>query len=70
MVVNNELLKEEFVVWYLNYYYKKKYDFISKDDLYYKIEIIDHNVNKIIIHPGDFIHIGENNYTILNYNKN
>lgn len=70
MVVNNELLKEEFVVWYLNYYYKKKYDFISNDDLYYKIEIIDHNVNKIIMHPGDFIHIEENNYTILNYNKN
>lgn len=69
MIVDNELLKKEFVIWYLNVYYKKKINILSQKNLYYKIEIIDHNVNKISLFPENFIIIHKNNYTICNYNK-
>jgi len=69
MIVDNILLTEEFIVWYLNYYYKKKYNF-SSSGLSYKIEIIDQNVNKVNIHSGDCILISKNDYLIFNYNKN
>lgn len=66
MVVDNELLSKEFILWYLNIYYNKKYNIISDKDLYYKIEIIDHNVNKISIFPENYIIVKKDDYMICN----
>ena len=69
MIVDNQLLSMGFIIWYLKHYHNKKYNFLVANDLYYKIEIIDNNVNKLTLYPDNFIVIHKNDYSICNYYK-
>jgi hypothetical protein len=57
-VVGNQLFKHDF----LEYYLFENYNFILKENMNYKINIIDHDINILTVNKNEYIELFKDNY--------
>lgn len=57
---DNKILDKQFLKWYMNYFFE-----ITLEDNY-KLHIIDHSINMLVLEPGQYVLLGDKDYDIKN----